>query len=297
MRWLFPSCVTCLGLQVLLLLLELPFSSTLSSSSLLQTVAALPIAKIYSKSAQQVAILDGSEWISVQRVLQEEQKTLTHSKYGYMRVVTGRNKENQRVVAIQAVQAPTTSEGDKSSEDSAQVYEDSIAIIPDKITDQDAIATCIHSLAAIHCTMPRLDGVGGSSSDDVANSFVSGKVVVLGGNDLACFAAHGLAALGVHVSLVSTGSPKVKKPSSSNRGVVDIMKPAVGKSNEGFASSIGRFDALLDTTHDERPAWILNGKRLDMNEEDFGGVMRLLKSRHGCNRYVHPNNSRVFCYP
>jgi hypothetical protein len=183
------------------------------------------------------------------------------------------------------------------SQEGAEVYEDSVAIIPDKISDQDAIATCIHSLAAIHCTMPRLDGVGGSSSDDVANSFVSGRVVVLGGNDLACFAAHGLAALGVHVSLVSTGSPKVKKPSSSNAGAVDIMKPAIGKSNEGFASAIGRFDALLDTTHDERPAWIFNGKRLDTNEEDFGGVIRLLKSRHGCNRYVHPNNSRVFCYP
>ena len=64
-----------------------------------------------------------------------------------------------------------------------------------------AVMAMIAALTGVQCTLPRVEGVGGA---DV--SMVSGKVVILGGSDYACFAAEGLAALGSQVSLISTNN-------------------------------------------------------------------------------------------
>ena len=174
-----------------LLLILLPLSCHAFSS-----VASVDYRTLTLKSegASQLAVLDGGEWASVQASLFKEKALQRASRYGYMKVVAGRNKDNQRVVAMQC------------PEGSNVVFEDSVALIPDKVSDSDAIATYIVSLSSVHSVLPKVESVGGS--DD---SLIGGKAVVLGGNDLACFAAEGLASLGVEVSLVSTGSPKVKK--------------------------------------------------------------------------------------
>jgi hypothetical protein len=139
-------------------------------------------------------VLDGGEWASVQAILQKQKVLKRSTRNGYMRIVAGRNEDNQRVVAMEC------------PDDKNAVYEDSVALIPDKISENDAISTYIVSLSTVHSVLPKAEQVGGS--DD---SLIAGKVVVLGGNELACFAAEGLASMGIEVSLVSPGSPKVKK--------------------------------------------------------------------------------------
>jgi hypothetical protein len=173
----------------------------LHSSNALSAVAAvvteLPTVGLSSSSRSQLAVLDGSEWASIQNILRQEKRLEggTSTKYGYMTIVTGRTAEDQRqrVVAMRA------------ADDENTVYADSIAIIPDKVSDDDAISTYIASLSTIQPVLPKSYQVGGSDE-----STVGGKSVVLGSNELACFAAEGLASLGVDVSLVSNGNPKVK---------------------------------------------------------------------------------------
>jgi hypothetical protein len=150
-----------------------------------------PTVSLQTLQQSQLAILDGAEWASVQRILKEQGATKKSTLYGFCKVITGRNAQNERVVGLQA-------DNDNS------VFESSVAKIPDKVSDPDAISTYIISLSAIHCALPKVEGVGGG--DD---SLIAGKAVILGGNDLACFAAQGLASLGVQVSLVSTNSPKI----------------------------------------------------------------------------------------
>lgn len=63
------------------------------------------------------------------------------------------------------------------------------------------------------------------------------------------------------------------------------MKPEVEVDGDevGFASAIGRFDSLVDTVGNER-----RGAMVDDSDDQMGGssVLRLLRSRHGCARYV-----------
>lgn len=67
---------------------------------------------------------------------------------------------------------------------------------------------------------------------------------------------------------------------------VDVLKPAVGSEEIGFAAHVGEFDSLLDTLHNERPADFY----LDLKDDDdesvlsfgVGGTLGLLKSRHNC---------------
>ena len=121
-----------------------------------------------------------------------------------MKVVTGRDENNRRVVAMQSM-------GNDDSQSSASVYEDSVAEIPNKVSDADAIATYIASLSAVHCALPRLQNIGGADSDSSAWTS-KGKAVVLGSGDLACFSAEGLASLGLEVYLVNNkGSGNVRK--------------------------------------------------------------------------------------
>jgi hypothetical protein len=61
-----------------------------------------------------------------------------------------------------------------------------MAIIPKQVSDQDAISTLVGSLVGIHCTLPTLEQVGGAPGEN----FVSGKVVVVGSNDYACFCSE-----------------------------------------------------------------------------------------------------------
>ncbi|CAB9520557.1 expressed unknown protein [Seminavis robusta] len=201
-----------------------------------------------------------------------------------MTVVAGtRDDTGDRIVGVMAGK----SSGDYDDEDllpkvslkesNLQVYEHSAAKIGKGIQDQDALNTMIAAFTGIHCTAPRVEGVGGAK-----DSMVSGKVVVLGGNDYACFAAEGLAALGSQVSLISTNKVKVQNDN------VEVLPPVVGDDEIGFASFIGDFDSLLDTADDERPSRMPVG--YDSGNDDamaaMGTTLRLLKQRHNCERYI-----------
>ncbi len=161
--------------------------------------------KLESVGKTQFAVLDGAEWKSVQSILREQRqqtpKPLPTTKYGYMSVLAGKDEQNRRIVAMQC----TESDGSSSV-----VYEDSIAVIPNHVSDEDAISTYIASLSSIVCALPKVENIGGGG--DESSVAISGKAVVLGSGDLACFSAEGLASLGIEVFLVNNkGSASVRK--------------------------------------------------------------------------------------
>jgi hypothetical protein len=122
-----------------------------------------------------------------------------------MNIIVGRGSEdnNCRVVAMQCME-----DGDGNKDKNSIVYKDSIARIPDKVSDMDAISTYITSLSTIYCALPKIDNIGGA----LGESITTGKSVVLGSSDIACFAAEGLASLGIDVTIVNNkGSASINK--------------------------------------------------------------------------------------
>jgi len=196
-----------------------------------------------------------------------------------MKVVTGRDETNRRVVAMLCI------DSDGSQQQDLSVYEESVAVIPNKISDADAISTYIASLSAIHCALPRVENVGGSG-DGISATISTGKAVVLGSGDLACFTAEGLASLGMHVYLVNNkGNANV----CTDVGKLEVIKPAVG--DTGFASYLEEFDCLVDTIGNERSA--SGAASLDDHDDDdeemisLGeSVLQMLRRRHKCYNYV-----------
>jgi hypothetical protein len=176
----------------LLLFFLAPLSCEALSSSAIATQ--FPTVSLKSADKSQLAILDGAEWASVQGILRKEKLLKSATKYGYMKVVTGRNEDNERVIAMQSV-----------NENDNVVYKDSMAVIPSKVSEADAISTYVSSLSAIHAVLPKAEQVDGSDE-----TVVAGKVVVMGSSEFACFAAEALASLGADVCLVSPGNPKVR---------------------------------------------------------------------------------------
>ncbi len=181
------------GMLPLLLLWLSPMIADALSSSSLKT--SFPTLSLQSVEATQLAIFDGPEWQSIRSL---QNASLSTAKYGFMNVVVGKNSDGQQVIGIQCA----------SSENN--LYQESVVQIPPRIKKEDAIATYIAAISAVHAVLPKAEQVGGSEE-----VMIGGKVVILGGNELACFAAEGLASLGVHVCLVSSGNPKIK---STNGG-------------------------------------------------------------------------------
>lgn len=225
-------------------------------------------------------VYDGPEWTSIQDSLGLKTSSPTTS-YGKMTVVVGvRQDSGDKIVGVVADSGGADTVSLQGS--NLHVYSESTAKLPSSgVKDEEAMNTMIAALTGVECTLPRVEGVGGSLVSE-ENSMVSGKVVILGGSEYACFAAKGLAALGSQVSLVSTNDVKLQ------HGNVEILPPAVGEEEVGFATHIGEFDSLLDTADDERP-----NKRFAVNDDDEedpamsrGTTLRLLQQRHKCDRYV-----------
>jgi hypothetical protein len=178
-------------------------STSYSSTSLVSAYSTLTLTSV---GKSQLAVLDGAEWNSVQSVLKDQQKqdksssassTISFTKYGYMKIVTGKDEGNRRIVAMQCM---NTDENNNKRNDI--VYKDSLAVIPQKVSDVDAISTYIASFSSIHCALPIIEeeNVGGR------------KAVVLGSSDLACFSAEGLACMGMDVFMVNNkGNANVRK--------------------------------------------------------------------------------------
>jgi hypothetical protein len=193
-----------------------PALSCQALSMTTKSTSAIPITKLASVGRSQFAVFDGAEWNSVKSILRDQQRQTPQSspfasnslstKYGYMSVVTGKDEKNRRIVAMQC----TDSDGSQQQA-SSNVYEDSVAVIPNKVSDADAISTYIASLSVIVCALPRLENIGGGG-DESSTTMSTGKAVVLGSGDLACFSAEGLASLGMEVFMVnSKGSANVRE--------------------------------------------------------------------------------------
>mmetsp|Transcript_23009 Transcript_23009/g.49798 ORF Transcript_23009/g.49798 Transcript_23009/m.49798 type:complete len:572 (+) Transcript_23009:141-1856(+) len=195
---------------------------------------------------------------------------------GCLTLVTGTTDESpsRRVVGVEKSNDNDQSSYDTVSIGNVQVYKHTMATIPDKVSDGDAMSTAAATVVGIHCAIPKVEEVGGS----VDAVFYSGKAVVLGGNDYACFLADGLATLGIDVSLVTTGGAKTRNKQ------VDVMQPSVdiGDDEVGFASAIGQFDSLIDTVSNEQKGMVIT------NDNPTGGssVLQLLQSRHQCDKYI-----------
>jgi len=201
------------------------------------------------------------------------------TKVGSLTLVTGSTQEDpsQRIVAVQTNTNDINANYETVSMGDVDVYTHTIATIPQKVSEADALSTAAAALVGIHCAIPKVGGVGGSdNSNDV---FYTGKAVVVGGNDYACFVADGLATLGIEVSLVSTGSPRAK-----NDGVY-VMKPSDlddDYEEVGFSTAVGEFDSLIDTISNERKGMLIT------EDNPYGGstVLKLLQSKHQCNKYI-----------
>ena len=126
-------------------------------------------------SKKQEVVVDGDEWRSLANLL----SLALPGKIGCMTVVTGTSLEtNKRIVGIQATTTTTTAK--EATEGSpvfvspdCGLYADSVATIPNRITDEQAISTLVASLTTVHCVSTLLGGVGGSTD---ASSGVFGKV-------------------------------------------------------------------------------------------------------------------------
>ena len=196
---------------------SLTSTSTSTSASTSTSYSSTPLVSAYSTltltsvGKSQLAVLDGAEWNSVQSILKDQQKqdkssssspssspTINFTKYGYMKIVTGKDEDNRRIVAMQCMDTD-----DNNNKRNDIVYEDSLAVIPQKVSDVDAISTYIASFSSIHCALPIIEeeeNVGGR------------KAVVLGSSDLACFSAEGLACMGMDVFMVNNkGNANVRK--------------------------------------------------------------------------------------
>ncbi|KAL7495432.1 hypothetical protein ACHAWT_004678 [Skeletonema menzelii] len=256
--------------------------ATALQTSPLSIRRSFPSSSLQAVSQRRTFIFDGGELESF--LLHNNNGELSigtniATKVGSLTLVTGSTQEDsQRIVAVQANNNDNAASNYETiSMGDLDVYAHTIATIPPKVSDSDALSTAAAALVGIHCAIPKVRGVGGSdNSNDV---FYTGKAVVVGGNDYACFVADGLATLGIKVSLVSTGSPRAK-----NDGVY-VMKPSdLNDDYEevGFCASVGQFDSLIDTLSNERKGMLIT------EDNPYGGstVLQLLQSKHQCNKYI-----------
>lgn len=181
--------------------------------------------ELYSVSKTRTAVLDGSSFNALDLFLAAEGKSTgnpfrsntrnnnspaSSGHHGYCSIVTA-TLNNKRVIGIIANKDGIIAKKDSRSseallntvsiDDNVHVYKDSLASIPKSISDEDAISTCIASLA-IHCaihdpvrpTDKIVENVGGSSESFVSSvedtNEMAKKVVVVGGGDYASFIAE-----------------------------------------------------------------------------------------------------------
>jgi len=129
----------------------------------------------YSVTQQQSFILDGGELQSFLLTNNDSTSTTatSNSQQGVLSLVTGKTNNNERIIGVvkssndNFLPVPTISIGN------IEVYKHTIAKIPQIISDKDALSTAAACLVGIHCSLPIVEDVGGSSDDSV---FYGGKV-------------------------------------------------------------------------------------------------------------------------
>jgi len=213
------------------------------------------------------AIYDGGEYEALASLLKVEMSSegnRDERKAFGVDFAVGTDGESRRWVGMVREKKTSDEESLIDLGEGTELIGSCSAEVPEGVSDMDALMTGMAALVSVHCTVPRVKKVGGDVS-----SFISGKVVVLGSGDLAKFAARGMAALGADVTVVTT--EKNSKMSWSEE--VHVLPPAVGESEQGFASFIGQFDSLLDT--------------LDQESQPLPA---LLNSQHECTNYISTYN-------
>lgn len=263
--------------------------------------------KAVGRVIKQTAVLDGAEWVSVRNTLlrqHDEQKQQQQQKendqqqsppppppayartiLGVYTAITG-SVNGKRVVGMQVLNKDENG-GVETNADSTmaavmvtldqdasiQLYKESVAHIPDAVSEPDAVWTLLQALSIVHCVRPVAWNVGGSGGSEFA-SRAGAKVVVLGGNDLAVTAATALSKLECQVTLVAAEKP------GGLPAAVRHLTPASGGDGEsgslGFSTVLDKFDAVLDTLGDE--------------QDDGPGVgsivVKQLAEQNGCHIYV-----------
>jgi hypothetical protein len=182
--------------------------------------------KIVGRVLEQTVVLDGAEWISVRKRLLLEHAnpsnatTTTASSsslpsyartlVGVWTAVTG-SWNGHRVVAMKVLTENNSNHQHVSSvittldQPNIPVYTESIVIIPDGISEETALATMSSSLSTIHCVLPIVTNVGGSVNTVQIRD--EGKIVILGGNEMAVTIANILTKLQYQVVLVTDKKP------------------------------------------------------------------------------------------
>jgi len=243
-------------------------SSSINLASSTATITKESKVKLNVLTNKKSIIYDGSEYDALSSLSSSIPKSHGDSGRILVTFITGKEEgTGNRYVGILPGSNEDGTDNDSRSiviDKNIKLSIDNAAKIPKGISDEDAISTAMASLINIHCSLPRIDNVGGEGSDN-SSSFVSGKVVVLGGGEYATFAAKGLSEIGVDVTLVSTNSMKVPG--------VKVLPPAVGEMEIGFSSVIGEFDSILDTLYSESD-----------------GVKYELNRLHKCSRYISTYN-------
>ena len=156
-----------------------------------------------------VAVLDGSSFNALDAFLLAEgirkkdssNRNDSLNRYGFCSVVTAK-LNNERVVGIRVESYHDSDLENVEIGDGVKIYKDSLATIPQSLSDEDAISTFVASLAGIHCSYydpvspdgTIITNIGGSSeiflSAGDSTKDLNKKAVVVGGGDYASFVAE-----------------------------------------------------------------------------------------------------------
>ena len=286
------------------------------TSTVIKTILSPVVAT--GKVLQQMVIIDGPEWQSVQQQLlrlsssttttptKASDRTMTSSSSpsigGIYNVITG-SIDGVRMVGMQhLLSTGTTKDSDKTlvtldQDSTQQLYRESIAYIPDDVTEMDAIWTMIQSFSTIHCSRLVVTNIGGaegtidfvpSSSNHNKDNINSNntRVVIVGNNPLAIQIATILnEVFQYNVTIVATATPIIPKTTATGGGIQYLppsMESTVDDDDDddddidesvllGFAAVLDQFDVLIDTIG---------------NELSNSIICENLKANHNCHIYL-----------
>jgi hypothetical protein len=209
---------------------------------------------------QEYALIDGPALQSIQPT------SNSRSSFAVLSVVAGYDINQELVIGIPCL------DGSKS----VQVYKDSIVQLPEGmtlsssapaqsmfpwgnkkgLTTLDLVST-IQNAWMLEYVLS-LEGIGGDQS---ATRDFPHKVVVVGGSQYASQVCQALQVL---------GSTPIRVSTSKVSNEFQVLTPASGPLDLGFANVIGTFDALVDT----------------LDHENNSLVLRMLREQHGCRQYI-----------
>ena len=119
---------------------------------------------------RQTYIYDGGELHSFLIANDLSNANSRQAQVGSITFVTGTTDDSRRIIGVEEIGGDDSREVTSLGE--TCVYSDTVAEIPGRVSDEDALATASASVVGIHCSLPRVEEVGGSAGD----VFYSGKV-------------------------------------------------------------------------------------------------------------------------